>query len=62
MFNGELTSSKDIFLKIQSCLELKQHSEHLSILVTQLSKDSIVLGILWLKQHDVDIVWKAGII
>jgi hypothetical protein len=62
MFNGELTSSEDISLEVQSCLELKQHSEHLSMLVTQLSKDPIVLDILWLKQHDMDIVWKAGII
>ena len=32
------------------------------MLVTRLSKDPIVLGLPWLKKHDVDIAWKAGIL
>jgi hypothetical protein len=62
MFNGEVTSSGDIISEVKGLLQLKGHSEQLSMLVTQLSKDPIILGMPWLKRHDPFISWKDKII
>ena len=62
MFNGEITSSGDITSEVEGQLQLKGHTEQLSMLVTQLSKDPIILGIPWLKKHDPFISWRDEII
>jgi hypothetical protein len=59
MFNGEIASTGDITHQVTGSLQLDDHHEELTFLVTKLSKDPIILGIAWLKKHDVQINWKT---
>ena len=57
LFNGEITSSGTITEELTGYLSVKQHSEEISLLVTQLSDYAIVLGAQWLRRHDPLISW-----
>ena len=59
MFNGEIASTGAITKEVIGDLLINGHQEKLSFLVTKLNKDPIILGIPWLRKHEVTITWNT---
>lgn len=60
MFNGEIASTGAITREVIGDLLINSHQEKLSFLVTKLNKDPIILGIPWLRKHEVTVTWNTG--
>jgi predicted aspartyl protease len=62
VINGWKISSRDITYIIEAHLSIDEHRERFPIFVTKLGHYPIVLGIPWLKQHDVAIRFASNVV
>ena len=56
--NSRLLSQVD--QQVEICMDIGNHSETLTFDVTPLGKHNIILGLLWLQQHNLMIHWCSG--
>jgi predicted aspartyl protease len=62
VIDGRKISSGGITHMVEVQLSIQEHQERLPIFVTKLGYYPIVLGILWLKQHDVTIRFASHLV
>jgi hypothetical protein len=62
VIDGEKLSSGDIMDIAKAYLSIDEHHDRLPIFVTNLAYYPIVLGIIWLKQHDVTIHFMSNLV
>jgi hypothetical protein len=62
VIDGWKISSGDITHLMEVCLDIQGHHEKLPMFVTKLGRYPIVLGIPWLKQHDVVICFASNLV
>jgi predicted aspartyl protease len=62
VIDGRKISSRDITHLMEVCLDIQGHREKLPMFVTKLGRYPIMLGILWLKQHNVVIRFTSNLV
>jgi hypothetical protein len=62
VIDGRKISSGDITHMVEAQLSIQEHQERLPMFVTKLGHYPIVLGIPWLKQHDVVIRFASNLV
>ena len=56
MFNGEIIDLSIITKEVRASLAIENHREELSLLVIKLSDYLVILGISWLKKHNIAVL------
>jgi hypothetical protein len=62
VINGRKISSGDITHMVEAQLSIHEHWERLPMFVTKLGYYPIILGIPWLKQHDIAIYFSSNLV
>jgi predicted aspartyl protease len=62
VIDGRQISSGDITHIAEVQLSIQEHHEKLPMFITKLGHYPIVLGIPWLKQHDVAIIFTSNVV
>lgn len=58
--DGTLNASGKVTKTIDLVLEIQDHREHATFIITRLSGVRVILGHSWLKQHNPRINWRKG--
>jgi Retroviral aspartyl protease len=58
--DGTLNEAGSITEVVKMMLQYRDHSEKTLFAVTSLGKQDIILGLTWLREHNLEVDWKSG--